>query len=261
MPPEWGANALLHPARRPLTRAISLPHRDSQVRSEGLHLKGWYVPAQHPRGVLIVYLHGIGDNRQSGIGVAERFGPLGYDVALFDSRAHGESEGDACTYGYHEKNDVFRIMDGIGTTRVVLFGSSLGAAVALQAAPLDHRVIAVIAQSSFSDLNTIARDRAPFLATEGEIRQAIALAEERGNFKASEVSPVDAARSIHVPVLLIHGAIDRETSPSHSEKIAAALSGKKELFLVPGAGHNDVLSGEEPWRHIAAFLAQVSAGP
>jgi hypothetical protein len=41
MPPEWGANGLLHPTRRRLVAAPDLPHEDVAFRSDGLLLKGW----------------------------------------------------------------------------------------------------------------------------------------------------------------------------------------------------------------------------
>ena len=56
-------------------------------------------------------------------------------------------------------------------------------------------------------------------------------------------------------LLYLHGADDDETSPAHSQRVYAALAGPKKLFLVPGAGHNDVLSGGEVWAVIEAWLA------
>jgi pimeloyl-ACP methyl ester carboxylesterase len=255
MPAEWGANAILHPSRRALAKGLALPHIDLEIRTEGIVLKGWLVRAQGERRGLIVYLHGIADNRESGVGFAERFVPKGYDVLLYDARAHGESGGENCTYGYFEKRDLLRALDAVGAREAVVFGSSLGAAVALQAAPLDARIRAVIAQSPFSDLGTIIRERAPWIATESEIQEAIGIAEARGRFKVSEVSPQKAALEIRVPVLLIHGDADRKTRPEHSLRIHAALRGPKTLLLVPGAGHDDVLQREEPWRAIEAFVA------
>lgn len=257
-PPEWGANAILHPWRKPLAQRPRLPHQDLSFRGEGgVLLKGWLFRAQGPRRGLLVYLHGIGDNRGSGLGVSERFVPKGWDVLLYDSRAQGESEGEACTYGVLERRDLVKALDVVGARSSVLFGSSLGGAVALEAAPLDRRVKGVIAQSAFSDLETIVRERAPFFATRIEVEKALALAEAGGHFRAAEASPQQAALQIRVPVLLLHGANDRETPPSHSQRILGALAGPKRLILVPGAGHNDTLAGEQTWRAIEAWLSSL----
>ena len=206
---------------------------------------------------MIVYLHGVADNRGSGVGIAQRFGPKGYDVLTYDSRAHGESEGEECTYGFHEKRDLSRALDAIGAERAVLFGSSLGAAVALQAAAEDPRVRGVIAQSPFSDLEAVVRERAPWMATRAEIAAAFKIAEQRARFRIADVSPRLAAPRIRVPVLLIHGERDRETPADHSRRIYEALAGPRRLIVVPGAGHNDTLKDEEVWREIEAWLGTV----
>jgi uncharacterized protein len=143
----------------------------------------------------------------------------------------------------------------------ILFGTSLGGAVALQAAADDARVIGVIAQSSFSDLDTVVRQRAPFIASRAEVDAALRLAEEQGRFQVSEVSPARSAARIRVPVLLIHGDRDRETAPSHSQAIFAALAGPKELFLVPNAGHNDTLANVETWVRIDRWLNGIAPPP
>ncbi len=113
----------------------------------------------------------------------------------------------------------------------------------------------MIAQSSFSDLDVVVRERAPWIATRADVEKALALAEKRGSFQIAEVSPRRAAGRIHVPVLLIHGLEDHETPPAHSQRIYDALAGPRRLMLVPGAGHNDVLKGADVWREIDSWLA------
>jgi pimeloyl-ACP methyl ester carboxylesterase len=192
--------------------------------------------------------------------VAGRFVPQGWDVLAYDARAHGASGGDACTYGVLEKRDLMKALDAVSADRVVLFGCSLGAAVALQAAPLDARIRGVIAQSSFSSLDQIARDRAPWFATAGEITRALKLAGQRGHFDPAEASPVQVAPDIRVPVLLIHGEDDAETRVEHSRRIEAALAGPKTLVVVAGAGHGDTLRSETVWAEIEGFLAALDLG-
>ena len=130
MPPSWGANALIHPPRRPVTTMPAGRYEKVDL-DVGIHLRGWLFRTQRARRGLVVYLHGIGDNRASGIGIAQHFNALGFDVLAYDSRAHGESGGDACTYGFYEKKDLSRAIDRLGGGPVLAFGISLGAAVAL----------------------------------------------------------------------------------------------------------------------------------
>jgi pimeloyl-ACP methyl ester carboxylesterase len=237
----------------------ALPHRDVALAGYGVELKGWLFPASAPsRGVTVVYLHGVADNRASGVWIAERLVGSGYDVLAYDGRAHGDSGGDACTYGYYEKRDLSRVLDQLGATRVVLVGASLGAAVALQAAAEDRRVIGVAAAAVFSDLATIARERARWFATGDQIAEALALAEREARFVVTEVSPVAAAPRIRAPVLLVHGERDGKTSPEHSRRVLAALGGPRRLAIVPGAGHDDALG--KAWSDVARFIDEVSGG-
>jgi pimeloyl-ACP methyl ester carboxylesterase len=255
MPPSWGAAALLHPARRPVAGAPALPHRDFTVVSDGATLRGWIFPARsQARSAAVLYLHGAGDNRESGVWIAERLVRAGHDVVLYDGRAHGESTGDACTYGFYEKRDLSRVLDGLGIDRAVVIGVSLGAAVALQAAAEDPRIVAAVAVATFSDLEAVARERAPWFASEGQIREALAIAQREGRFELGEVSPARAARRIHVPVLLVHGARDVETRPVHSERVFAALAGPRRLSMVEGAGHGDALV--RAWPEVEAWMAR-----
>lgn len=210
-------------------------------------------PAFTVRGT-IVYLHGIADNPGSAAGAIARFVPRGFRVIAYDSRSHGRSEGDVCTYGFHEKTDLRRVIDTVTDGPVVLIGTSLGAAVALQEAAGDSRVTAIVAAETFSDLRIVATERAPFFFTRGTIDRAFALAEAQAHFRVDEVSPARAAATIAVPVLLIHGAADVDTPPAHSERVRAALRGPSELILVPGAHHNESLNGAEIWKTIEAWI-------
>lgn len=216
VPPSWGANALLHPARRSVTERTPASFEEFELAGAGVTLKAWRLQAAGPSRGTLVYLHGVADNRMSGIGVGRRFAERRFDVIAYDSRAHGESGGDDCTYGFYEKRDLIRVLDRIANRPIVLLGVSLGAAVALQTAALDDRVAAVIAVETFSDLRTVVRERAPSVMTERGVEKAISLAEQRAAFQVRDVSPVLAAADIDVPVLLVHGANDRHTSPDHS---------------------------------------------
>lgn len=248
------AGGLLYPKRHELLPPPPANCGERAFAGEGVTLRGWHCRGTGQRRGTVIYLHGTADNRGSSLGVVRRLGRKGLDVVAYDSRRHGASEGDTCTYGYFEKADLRRVIDTLDSGPVVLFGTSLGAAVALQEAANDQRVTAVIAVEVFSDLRTIARERAPFFLTESTMRKAFEVAEARGGFDIDSVSPVEAARSIRAPVLLIHGAADVETPPAHSQRVLAALAGPKRLILVPQAGHNRSLSDPGVWTEIDRWI-------
>ena len=249
-----GAGALLFPSKRVAQTPTPPGCVERSFTGQAVNLIGWQCASRtQPRTGAVIYLHGIADNRSSAAGVVDRFVSRGFDMIAYDSRAHGVSGGEHCTYGFYEKLDLRRVIDQVGADYVILIGHSLGAAVALQTAAIEPRIRAVVAASSYADLRTIATERAPFFFTQGAIDGAFKRAEQDGHFRVDEVSPVNAAASIAVPVFIIHGEADRNTASSHSQRIYAALRGPKKLLLVPGAGHNDVLRGEV-WKEIEHWL-------
>lgn len=205
MPPSWGAGALLHPSRRQVQERPVRAVEEIDLDGQGVKLRAWWFRAEGQRRGTIVFLHGVADNRGSSISIANRFVPKGSDVLAYDSRAHRESTGDACTYGFHEKRDLMRVLDKVDAKPIVLIGTSLGAAVAIHAAAEDDRIDAVVAVATFLDLRTVATERAPFFASKGNVDEALRTAEKRGLFNVNEVSPVFAAARVGVPVLVVRG--------------------------------------------------------
>ena len=256
--PAIGAGALLYPARQVSKRATPAACVDRTFEGVDARLAGWICNPEMPSAKpAIVYLHGIGDNRDSSTGVIDRFVRRGFTVVVYDSRGHGRSAGEGCTYGFFEKQDLRRVLDQAAIDRAIAIGHSLGGAVALQAAAIDPRIIGVVSVSTFADLRSIATERAPFVFTRGSINRAFKLAEQQGGFSVDAASPLSAAPRIKAPVLLIHGAADSKTPPSHSQRVFDALTGPKRLILVPGAGHNQSLQSEI-WTEIDRWVERHS---
>jgi pimeloyl-ACP methyl ester carboxylesterase len=262
MPPSWGAALMLHPRRSHAEKHPALPFESFQWQGAGgVSISGWWfhaAPGAAARGT-IVYLHGVSANRDSGVGIADRFVPMGFDVVAYDSRAHGESGGEACTYGYYEKADLARVIDHLPRPPIVVMGTSMGAAVALQAAAEDRRIAAVVSIAAFADLRTAALERAPFVASKRNLDEAFRLAESEGRFRVDDVSPVAAAPRIRVPVLLVHGDRDKETPYAHALRLFAALHEPKRLLTISGGGHRGGFT-PQVWAQIDAWLNEALAG-
>ena len=260
------AGALLHPSHRLVAEAPPEGCDAETFAGVGVTLSGWRCPptrslrrdGRPEPAATLVLLHGVADNRTSWRSAIERFTARGFEVIADDSRAHGASTGDACTYGFFEKRDLHRVLDAVKAQRVVLLGTSLGAAIALQEAAGDPRIRAVVAAETFSDLRTVAAERVPYLP-QPIVDRAFDTAEARASFVADAVSPLRAASHIAAPVLLIHGADDVDTNADHSRRVYTALKGQKRLILVPGVGHNHSLSLDWVWTEIDKWIAQALA--
>ncbi len=235
--------------------------------TKNLTLKGWKCSAKAPKLGTIIYLHGVADNRTVAIGVISRFTRRGFDVIAYDSRAHGESEGENCTYGFYEKADLRALIDSVKIDSaknepIILMGNSMGAAVALQAADNDSRILGIMAAEVFSDLRTVVRERFPaflnfflnIFQSRDFLDRGFAVAEAKAGFVANEVSPELAAKSITAAVLLVHGAEDTETKPAHSQLFFAELNSPTRIILVAGKAHNKSLSDSEVWNDIEKWV-------
>jgi alpha-beta hydrolase superfamily lysophospholipase len=262
--PEWGANALLHPAR---VASHGIPDGSESFEVDvgsGIALKGWWAKGAIPRRGLVLWLHGVGDNKDSAEGLIDRWTKKGFDVAAYDSRAHGGSGGKICTYGFFEKHDVSRVLDalqkaGAAADRTILVGFSMGGAVALQAVEAgEPRVIAVAALAPFASLRSAASHAAPFWMSKRSIESALARADQLAQFSVDEVAPAAHADQIHVPLLLVHGTHDPKIAAADSQQILGAGGANRRLVLVDGADHDHLLDRKETWAALDQFLDGVA---
>jgi pimeloyl-ACP methyl ester carboxylesterase len=127
---------------------------------------------------------------------------------------------------------------GLTVGGIGLFGSSMGAAVAIQVAAADERVSAVVAESGFATLRTIFDDyqkrmiRLPWHYLRNIV---IKRSEQLAHFKASAVSPLEACKQIHVPLFIIHGTGDRLIKPSYSRLLYENANDQKSCGYIERA--------------------------
>ncbi len=255
-----GPSLLLKPKRRtaefyralgqPTTPSEAhLPYEELDVEVEkGLKLNGWLIKAESPAKGTVLILHGVSDCKIDGIRLAGFLRGHGFNVFLYDARCHGRSGGTYCTYGFYEKYDAVKVVDYLlsrrdfGPGRIAAFGTSMGAAVAIQAASIDARISAVVAENSFATLRSIFDDyqkrmiKLPFHF----LRNLVIVRSERlAKFKASDVSPLEAVRKLTIPVLFIYGKNDRLIRHEYSLQLYENAPPGKVLFPVEHASHND----------------------
>ena len=274
-----GPTLLLQPRRRSAEfyRKLGLPTNPSEVdllyeeivvsTTDNTKLDGWLIKAAAPVKGTIIYLHGVADCKIDGIRFAKLMHDNHFNIFLYDSRRHGNSDGKYCTYGFYEKHDVSRVIDYLAARndielgKVGLFGPSMGAAVAIQAAAIDKRIIAVVSESSFATLRTIFDDyqkrmiKLPFHYLRNLV---IVHAELRVKFKASEVSPLEAVQTIRIPILIVYGTDDHLIKHQYSLMLFEKANQPKEIFPIHGAAHNNMwdIAGKEYGQKLLEFFGK-----
>lgn len=275
-------NGILHPARlnpmrledtqKMLARTGATKGEFDVLAKDGIVLKGWKVRPDSANGDWVLLYHGVSDNRTGVLGHAEFLLRHGYSVVMMDSRAHGESGGDMCTYGWKERYDTVAITDALYASEKIrhlyALGVSMGAAIALQSAAVEPRIEAVAAEASFANMREVSYDYAGLHAGSwlGKtlFRPAPIVAmhsvETEGGFNPSDVSPEKAVAARPFAILLICGTRDATIPCRHSERIEKAAAGPKELWIVGGAGHAAAL-GQSPAEYETRVVKLFEAYP
>jgi alpha-beta hydrolase superfamily lysophospholipase len=273
----------LHPARLNPERLQHAQEMFRRTKASGedfvlqtrdnVELRGWKVRVAKPNGDWVLLFHGVSDNRTGMLGSADLLLRHGLSVVMMDSRAHGRSGGDMATYGWKERYDTVSIANELYASEKVrhLFalGVSMGGAIALQSAAVEPRIEGVVAEDPFADLREVSYDYAglrtwPMLGKTYFLPAsvfAMRSMSEAGGFNPDDVSPVKAVAERPFAVLLICGTRDNTIPCRHTERIYAAATGPKELWIVPGAFHASAL-GQDPAEYekrVVSFFENVGA--
>ena len=210
---------------------------------DGVRIHGlwWGEPARAP---VVLFLHGNAQEVYSWSLVRRELEPLGCRMLLIDYHGYGKSEGEPSEEGlYMDGRAAMRWLEetGVGGEEVVVFGKSLGGAVACEVAQ-GRDIMALILESTFSSLSSVAGRLFPILP--------------RGVLLGESYDSLGKITRVRCPVLVIHGERDELIPVEEGMTLYRAAPGPKELFLVPGAGHNDVslAAGEGYTLRIRDFL-------
>ncbi len=245
--------------------------------TDGTTLSGWWMPAQHPRGRgyravgqdTVLICHGLASNKSNQLILSRGFVPYGYNVLIFDFRAHGESGGQLTSFGDVERRDALGAVRWIREHHIAQahhiygVGASMGAAALIAAAAdpsTEGKAIDAIAaygtyDSMHAEMEYIASER--FIAPLRWIieRFGLPMASAQVGANLSEFSPGILVRDLWPrPIMVIHGVDDQIISFNCGQALFESAQQPKTRLWVDRAGHNEIINDESVAQRVREFF-------
>ena len=219
----------------------------SITAADGVALHGWWIAGPGER--VLIWFHGnagnIGDRLDNARWFVDR---LGVDVVLVDYRGYGRSRGTPEEEGLYL--DGLAVYDAVAARSVraqdiVLFGRSLGGAVAIETA-LRRPAGALVLESVFRSVRALASEHYCFVP---------------GAVIRTRMDNESKIGRVEVPTLVLHGDRDGIVPLAHGRRLFELVARPARFHVIAGAGHNDTyLVGGEPYAEVWAVFLSDTAG-
>ncbi len=233
-------------------------------------LETWSIPASTSsvKGTVILFPGHLSSKGKELIAVAQVFHRLGYECLLVDFRGVGGSSGDTTTLGAKEARDVavaMKFVRKIDRDRpIILYGLSMGSAAVLTA--IAHEQIspdAILLELPYARMLDAVRTRVnknSHLPTFPISELLVFWGGVEHGFNGFAHNPVDYARQVKCPTLILNGKLDPWTSQAEIDEIFQHIDAKKQLVTFDRAGHDLLISiDRQRWeKSVAEFLNTVT---
>jgi len=222
------ASYIFYPEKELLASPVDINLKYEEVSLKPTRLEtimGWYIPHSNPRASLI-FFHGNGGNISHRLEKIRIFNELGLNIFIFDYRGYGASSGKPGEMAtYMDGEAAYRYITeekGIPADNLILYGESLGAAVASWTAQ-KHPHGALIIDSGFTSIPDIGRHYYPFLPV--------------NIISRIRYPTLQHLEDIHGPLLIIHSTEDEIILFEFGLKLYNGANRLKTLLEIKG-DHN-----------------------
>jgi pimeloyl-ACP methyl ester carboxylesterase len=232
--------------------------------SDGITLRGWWIPskAQDP---VIIFLHGYAGSMDPDLKYAPAIHDAGFNILMFDFRAHGRSEGSMTTLGALEIEDAQAAITYVkskGVTDIGLLGFSMGGRVALLTSANDDRVQAVVSDGAPLRLSTALLENlkekgVPVIFRHLIVYSMLLGASVRSGKNLFKTDPINIRQKLFgKPVFLIHAGDDHYTEKTELLLFFDSIGKKAEYLEIPGVKHRetDTINFKEYISNIITFF-------
>ena len=213
--------------------------------SDGIKLNGWWVEREGSPWVTL-FLHGNAGNITNRAPRIQEIVAAGSSVLMLDYRGYGKSGGRPSEQGLYRDSEagfVYLLGKGYRAEQIILHGESLGTAVAIDLASR-RPCAALILEAPFTSASDVAGTVVPFV----------------GPLLVRSYNSLPKIRWIRAPKLFMHGDRDQVVPLRLGQELFAAAQGSKTLWVIAGAGHNDILetAGAEYRHRLSAFYESLT---
>ncbi len=216
---------------------------------DDLLLHGWWIPVRHTAKGTIIQCHGQNGSMDADVRQAGVLHDAGFNVLMFNFRAHGESEGNFVTFGLREQYDLLGALDYLvgahGIEEVGVLGFSMGASTAILTAARTKQIRSIVADGTVATLHQtltgwLAEKNIPPVLTGVLAWLFMAGGSVISLARLDHVNTYCWIQNIRCPVLFIHGADDTLVSTHAIREIAASAPSGSDLWIANGCRHRRV---------------------
>ncbi len=215
---------------------------------ERIHGLYWSAPAERPT---VLFFHGNAQSVFEWALVQQELAPLECGLLLIDYPGYGKSSGSPSEAGLFAagRASLSWLADQQNTpaSDVILFGKSLGGPVAVEVAQ-QVTVKGVVLESTFRSFPSAVSRVIPLLPADSLIQ-------------TERFEVISKVATIGAPLLVIHGTTDQLIPCEEGRQLYERAAEPKQLYLVEGAGHNDVslVAQSEYAARLRRWLDEVSS--
>jgi uncharacterized protein len=191
--------------------------------------------------LVTLFLHGNAGNITYYTPHVQEIVAAGSSILILDYRGYGKSSGRPSEEGLYRDSEagfIYLLGKGYRAERIIIHGHSLGTAVAVDLASR-RPCAALILEAPFTSASDVAGTLVPFI----------------GPLLVRSYNSLPKIRWIRVPKFFIHGDHDETIPLRLGQELFGAAQGPKSFWVIPGAGHNDILetAGAEYRKRLSAF--------
>ncbi len=223
------AKLVYYPSPLPSLRPseVGLAFEDVTLTAkDGTSLHGWWFANSSARGAVIV-CHGNAGSIAGRLSLARAFSEFGFEVLLFDYRGYGNSEGRPSEKGtYQDARAAWAHVTetrGWSAHRVLIYGESLGGAVAVELAS-QQSAGALALEATFTSLMAMGQRTYPWLPVRWLCR--------------IRYDSLSRMADLASPVIVLHSEEDELVPYAMGQRLYEATAARK-WFIPTDGGHND----------------------